>query len=343
VPHGRGRQEDYAQADATQRGEGTRRPLLRAGRGDQGPHLRPSVQRARAAPRPSRRGEERARQELCSRISLAAPYFRVQLTRTSTPEELFGPVSLKALEQDSYRRKTTGMLPEAKVAFIDEVFKCLAGDTIVTLPDGSRRRIDSFSCVDLPVLHAIEGTSLVTGRAKSFVRRASQEVYRLILASDKRIRATPDHKFLVRYPGQKGTVWKDWSEPRWAELATITRGSFVATPAELPVEGSRELPDHEVSLAALLLADGGCTQPQIRYTKNDPELIGLARRSAQAAGDELVEVPRSWDLQVPRHERARAGAPVRPEQDLAREARAPRALRARQRSAGPVRGRVVVR
>jgi hypothetical protein len=32
---------------------------------------------------------------------------------------------LKALEQDSYRRKTTGMLPEAKVAFIDEVFKCL--------------------------------------------------------------------------------------------------------------------------------------------------------------------------------------------------------------------------
>jgi MoxR-like ATPase len=43
--------------------------------------------------------------------------------RTSTPEELFRPVSLKALEQDSYRRKTTGMLPEARVAFIDEVFK----------------------------------------------------------------------------------------------------------------------------------------------------------------------------------------------------------------------------
>ena len=61
-------------------------------------------------------------QELCSRTS-GAPYFRVQLTRTSTPEELFGPISLKALEQDSYRRKTTGMLPEAKVAFIDEVFK----------------------------------------------------------------------------------------------------------------------------------------------------------------------------------------------------------------------------
>jgi MoxR-like ATPase len=63
-------------------------------------------------------------QELCSGIS-AGPYSRVQLTRTSTPEVLFGPVSLKALEQDSYSRKTTGMLPEAKVAFLDEVFKCL--------------------------------------------------------------------------------------------------------------------------------------------------------------------------------------------------------------------------
>lgn len=50
-------------------------------------------------------------------------YFERLVTKFSTPEELFGPVSLKALEVDSFRRVTTGKLPEAEFAFIDEIFK----------------------------------------------------------------------------------------------------------------------------------------------------------------------------------------------------------------------------
>lgn len=60
--------------------------------------------------------------DICSRIG--GQYFQWLLARTSTPEELFGPISLKALEEDSYRRVTAGKLPEANVAFIDEIFKC---------------------------------------------------------------------------------------------------------------------------------------------------------------------------------------------------------------------------
>src|SRR5512142_2777485 len=50
-------------------------------------------------------------------------YFERLLTKFSTPEELFGAISLKALEQDRFARVVTGKLPEAEFVFVDEVFK----------------------------------------------------------------------------------------------------------------------------------------------------------------------------------------------------------------------------
>src|SRR5205085_7549867 len=50
-------------------------------------------------------------------------YFERLLTKFSTPEELFGAVSLMALVQDRFARVVTGKLPEAEFAFVDEIFK----------------------------------------------------------------------------------------------------------------------------------------------------------------------------------------------------------------------------
>jgi len=60
--------------------------------------------------------------EICRRVE-GANYFQWLLTRFTTPEEIFGAVSLKALEQDDYRRVTAHKLPEAHIAFLDEIFK----------------------------------------------------------------------------------------------------------------------------------------------------------------------------------------------------------------------------
>lgn len=62
---------------------------------------------------------------LCSRIQTGEEgFFSWLLSKTSTPEELFGPVSIKALENDSYRRNTAGKISRAKIVLLDEIYNC---------------------------------------------------------------------------------------------------------------------------------------------------------------------------------------------------------------------------
>lgn len=53
----------------------------------------------------------------------AGGHFEWLLTKFTTPEELFGPVSLTGLKQDKFERVVGGKLPSARTGFLDECFK----------------------------------------------------------------------------------------------------------------------------------------------------------------------------------------------------------------------------
>jgi len=65
-----------------------------------------------------------AKSEAVRRIAhrLGGSYFEYLIGRFTEPTEIFGPVNLRKLKEGIVETETAGMLPEAEIAFLDEVF-----------------------------------------------------------------------------------------------------------------------------------------------------------------------------------------------------------------------------
>jgi MoxR-like ATPase len=86
--------------------------------------------------------------------------FERLLTKYTVPEELFGPLSIRGLEQDRYERLTEGFLPTAHVAFLDEVFKANSAILNALLTMLNERRFDNGTDrVDTPLVAVVAASN----------------------------------------------------------------------------------------------------------------------------------------------------------------------------------------
>ena len=207
-------------------------------------------------------------------------YFERLLTRFSTPEELFGPLSLKALEDDRYERLVDGFLPTAGIAFLDEVFKANSAILNALLTLLNEREFDNG-----------------TGRLRTplvAVVAASNEV-----PVDDALQAFFD-RFLLRVPVAPV------GDERFAALLALDADEASALPlgaqalqgAERAaiVQAARQVtlgPDFTAACAALrthLAAQGEPALSDRRWR----QLVALARTAAAAEGRTALDVLDLW-------------------------------------------------
>ena len=124
---------------------------------------------------------------------LNARFFKYLLTRFTEPAELFGPLDIKALEEGKYIRLTSGKLPEAEIAFLDEVFK--ANSAILNALNSilqERILYDGYAEVTVPLWSLFGASNEVPEEAeveavydrfaaRHFVRPISDDLWRELL------------------------------------------------------------------------------------------------------------------------------------------------------------------
>jgi MoxR-like ATPase len=95
---------------------------------------------------------------------IQANYFEYLLTRFTEPNEIFGPVDISAFREGRYERRTEGMLPEAEIVFLDEVFKSNSAilNALLTLLN-ERRYTSGGHVLKCPLLSAFGASNEVPG------------------------------------------------------------------------------------------------------------------------------------------------------------------------------------
>lgn len=91
-----------------------------------------------------------------------AKFFKYLLTKYTDPDELFGPLDIAALKEGKYIRISTNRLPEAEIAFLDEIFNASSAilNTLLTLMN-ERIIYDGYREIQVPLWTLISASNTV--------------------------------------------------------------------------------------------------------------------------------------------------------------------------------------
>lgn len=117
-------------------------------------------------------------------------YFETLLNQFTTPEEIFGNISLKALNGDlpetngkeEYRRLTEGMLPEADIAFLDEIWKASPAilNTLLTIIN-ERKFHNGSNVMNVPLKGLFAASNELPAKNKGLEALYDRFIFRILV------------------------------------------------------------------------------------------------------------------------------------------------------------------
>jgi len=143
--------------------------------------------------------------------------------------------------------------------------KCLVGEALITLHDGSRAPIKDLARNDKEIISLNKNLKVQSAGKEEFYQRTVDTILHVTLRSGKEIKLTPEHPLL--------TI------DGWKETQELFIGSRIATPRTMPFFGENVLQEHTVKLLAYLIAEGHLGNRTLLFANTDPSLIEDFQRS----------------------------------------------------------------
>src|SRR3989344_6727232 len=120
--------------------------------------------------------------------------------------------------------------------------KCLDGDTLITLSDGSVKPIKDIENNRNNILCLDSKLKITQSEKNEFYKRSVDRMIKLKLRSGKEIKLTPEHPLLTL----KG----------WIPIEDLNLGSRIATPRKTDSFGNENLVNYKIKLLAYFITEG---------------------------------------------------------------------------------------
>ncbi|MFH0954821.1 MAG: LAGLIDADG family homing endonuclease [Candidatus Micrarchaeota archaeon] len=136
--------------------------------------------------------------------------------------------------------------------------KCVTGDTLITLEDGSVLPIRELESDSRKIVSLNQDYKITASSKDAFFRRTVNEVLEVTLRSGKKITLTPEHPLL--------TI------DGWKSVQELTEGSRIAVPRVQPFFGNEFVSEAETKLLAYLIAEGHTARKVVWFTNTDEKI-----------------------------------------------------------------------
>ncbi len=136
--------------------------------------------------------------------------------------------------------------------------KCLEGNTLIPLNDGSLVPIKDFENNNNNIFALNDKFKISSAEKEGFFKRKVDKLLRIKLRSGKEIKLTPEHPLLTI----RG--WKDAKE--------LTIGSRIATPRKIENFGNKTMEKYKIKLLSYLLAEGHLGNNFVLFSNSNKEI-----------------------------------------------------------------------